>query len=150
MRTLPPSSTFFHLHSPYPHAAPAEAAASPEFAALPDIGDTRPASDGVIRVRNNDGLSLEFASSSGYHIIDSALGFADSIDAKAEADLHKAAATKKHFGGDDTWSAYQSFEVKTGESVTHKFPEGFHAHWVRVVSDTATTATAHLKYGPVE
>jgi hypothetical protein len=54
------------------------------------------------------------------------------------------------FLADDTWSAYQSFELKAGESVTHIFPAGFHAHWVRVVSDTATTATAQLKYGPIE
>jgi hypothetical protein len=315
-------TAFFHLHSPYPHAAPAEAAASAEFAALADIGDTRPASGGVIRVRDNNDLSLEFASSTGYHIINGALDFADSTDAKAEADLRNAAATKKHFGGDeasvwierrgtryrlprlhegyeepfttgwargerevvterallnchgtfyevpransgglrkmralathgkritdfaawrglfvlsgvlddapasnniirnpngtaalwlgevddlwrmgeprgtggpwknttvaantpsdpylmygydhkeltltssedaiitveldfladDTWSAYQSFEMKAGESFTHKFPAGFHSHWVRVVSDTATTATAQLIYGPV-
>ena len=316
-------TAFFHLHSPYPHAAPAEAAASTEFAALADIGDTRPASDGVIRGRDNDDLSLEFASSKGYHIIDGALDFADSTDAAAAAKLRKQAAGKKAFGSDqasvwierggvrfrlprlhdgyeqafasgwargerevvterallnchgtfyevpransgghrkmralashgkritdfaawrglfvltgvlddapasanlirnpggsaalwlgevddlwrmgeprgtggpwknttvtantpsdpylmygydrkeltltssenatltieidfladDTWSVYQSFELKAGESVTHIFPAGFHAHWVRVVSDTATTATAQLKYGPIE
>ncbi|MFU8894432.1 MAG: hypothetical protein ACNA8L_12480 [Luteolibacter sp.] len=314
-------TAFFHLHSPYPHAAPAEAAASPEFAALPDISDTRPSSDGMMRVRNNNDLSLEFASTAGYHIIDGGLGFADSADARAEANLRKAAATKKPFGSDDasvwieengvrfrlprlhagydepfasgwargerevvterallnchgtfyevprmnsgghrkmralathgkritdfaawrglfvlsgvlndapaaknlirnpdgtaalwlgeiddlwrmgeprgtggpwkntavkantpsdpylmygydrkeltltssvdttitveldfladdTWSAYQSFEVKAGETVTHQFPDGFHAHWVRVVSDNAATATAQLTYGP--
>lgn len=314
-------SAFFHLHSPYPHASPAEAAASPEFAALADIGDDAPASDGIIRPRNNDDLSLEFASTAGYHIIDGALNFTDSADARAEARLRKEAATKKPFGSDeasvwieekgvrfrlprlhagydepftsgwargerevvterallnchgtfyevprmnsgghrkmralathgkritdfaawrglfvlsgvlndapksknlirnpdgtaalwlgevddlwrmgeprgtggpwkntavkaktpsdpylmygydrkeltltssvdatvtveldfladDSWASYQSFELKAGETVTHIFPEGFHAHWVRVVSDAETTATAQLTYGP--
>lgn len=316
-------TAFFHLHSPYPHASPAEAAASAEFAALPDIGDSRPASDGVIRVRNNDDLSLEFASPKGYHIIGGALALTDSADARAEAALRRAAATEQHFGSDDasvwierggvrfrlprlhegydepfasgwargerevvtersllnchgtfyevpransgghrkmralvthgkritdfaswrglfvlsgvlddapssdrlvrnsdgtaalwlgevddlwrmgeprgtggpwkdtavsanapsdpylmygydrkeltltssedasitveldfladdTWSAYHTFEVKAGETVTHKFPDGFHAHWVRVVSDTETTASAQFTYGPVD
>ncbi|MFU8847861.1 MAG: hypothetical protein ACNA77_03990, partial [Opitutales bacterium] len=52
------------------------------------------------------------------------------------------------FLADDTWSAYQSFEIKAGETVTHTFPAGFHAHWVRAVSDSATTATAQFTYGP--
>jgi len=314
-------TAFFHLHSPYPHAAPAVAAASPEFAALADMGDGPSVSDGLIRVRDHDDLSLEFASNDGYHIIDGALGFADSADAKAEQQLRTAAATKKAFGGDDasvwierrgvrfrlprlhegydepfpsgwargerevvterallnchgtfyevprmnsgghrkmralathgkritdfaswrglfvltgvrddapasanvirnpegtaalwlgevddlwrmgeprgtggpwknttvaanapsdpylmygydrkeltltstvdatitveidfladdSWSAYQSFALKAGEIVTHTFPDGFHAHWLRVVSDKPTTASAQLIYGP--
>ena len=54
------------------------------------------------------------------------------------------------FLADDTWSAYQSFEVKADETITHKFPVGFHAHWVRVTSDTATTASAQFTYGPAD
>jgi len=311
-------TAFFHLHSPYPHAHPADSA---EFAALPDIGDERPSSDGLIRVRNNDDLSLEFASTAGYHIIDGELGFADSAASAAEQQLRQQAATQKPFGSDaasvwieesgvryrlprlhpdydapfasgwargerevvterallnchgtfyevprrnsgghrkmravathgkritdfaawrglfvlsgilddapiannlirnpdgsaalwlgevddlwrmgeprgtggpwqntevaahapsdpylmygydrkaitlssseaatltievdfladDSWSTYQSFALKAGERITHQFPAGYHAHWMRVVSDTATTASAQLHYGP--
>jgi hypothetical protein len=52
------------------------------------------------------------------------------------------------FLADDTWSVYQIFPLAAGETLSHRFPEGFHAHWVRVTSDTATTATAHFTYGP--
>ena len=66
--------------------------------------------------------------------------------------LTAASATVVHvevdFLADNTWSVYASFELEPGQTVTHLFPEGFHAHWVRVVSDTATTATAQFNYGP--
>ncbi len=52
------------------------------------------------------------------------------------------------FLGDNTWSDYAVFPVPAGATVTHLFPEGFHAHWVRVVAGTATTATAQFTYGP--
>ena len=54
------------------------------------------------------------------------------------------------FLADDTWSTYRTFELAAGEPLTHTFPAGFHAHWVRVVSDTVTTATAQFTYGPAE
>lgn len=52
------------------------------------------------------------------------------------------------FLGDDSWSVYQTFNLAAGQSVTHLFPTGFHAHWVRVKSSAATTATAQFTYGP--
>lgn len=54
------------------------------------------------------------------------------------------------FLADNTWSTYQTFELAAGESVTHVFPEGFHAHWVRVKSSAATTASAQFIYGPAD
>jgi hypothetical protein len=36
--------------------------------------------------------------------------------------------------------------VGPGELATHVFPSGFSAHWVRVVSDADTTASAQLFY----
>lgn len=44
------------------------------------------------------------------------------------------------------WKAYQSFGVPSGRQVTHRFPDGFSAYWVRAVSQTETTATAQLRY----
>jgi hypothetical protein len=44
------------------------------------------------------------------------------------------------------WKVYQSFEVPSGKQVTHRFPDGFSAYWVRAVSQTETTATAQLRY----
>ena len=52
------------------------------------------------------------------------------------------------FLADNTWSVYQTFTLAAEETHTHLFPEGFHAHWVRVKSSTATTATAQFTYGP--
>src|SRR5690606_24378063 len=52
------------------------------------------------------------------------------------------------FLGDNTWSPYGTYAVPAGETITHVFPSGYHAHWVRVKSDTATTATAQFTYGP--
>jgi hypothetical protein len=54
------------------------------------------------------------------------------------------------FLADNTWSVYQTFELGAGETVTHLFPAGFHAHWVRVRSSAATTASATFTYGPAE
>ena len=52
------------------------------------------------------------------------------------------------FLADNTWSRYGQFTVQPGETLNHRFPEGFHAHWVRVSPSTATTATAQFTYGP--
>lgn len=52
------------------------------------------------------------------------------------------------FLADNTWSRYAQFTVQPGETLTHQFPVGFHAHWVRVSSDAVTTATAQFTYGP--
>lgn len=52
------------------------------------------------------------------------------------------------FLADNTWSEYQTFTLPAGGSATHLFPAGFHAHWVRVKSSAATTATAQFTYGP--
>lgn len=49
---------------------------------------------------------------------------------------------------DNTWSTHQTFTVAPGETFTHLFPEGFHAHWVRISSDTTTTASSQFTYGP--
>ena len=48
--------------------------------------------------------------------------------------------------GTGVWCAYKTFQVEAGKPVTHEFPEGFNAYWVRVKADKACTATAQLKY----
>ena len=52
------------------------------------------------------------------------------------------------FLGDNTWSTYQAFNLTAGQTLTHVFPDGYHAHWVRVKSSAATTASAQFAYGP--
>ncbi len=52
------------------------------------------------------------------------------------------------FLAENEWSPYKTFDLAAGETITYLFPEGFHAHWVRVRSSDATTATAQFKYGP--
>ncbi len=51
------------------------------------------------------------------------------------------------FAADNTWSAYGRFTVPPGETVTHVFPAGYSAHWVRLRADADTTATATFTYG---
>jgi hypothetical protein len=52
------------------------------------------------------------------------------------------------FAADNTWSPYAQITVSAGQTVRHVFPEGYSAHWVRVKTDTTTTATAQFTYGP--
>jgi len=44
------------------------------------------------------------------------------------------------------WQPYQTITVPPGEKITHEFPAGFSAHWVRVVTDRDCTATAQFVY----
>ena len=49
----------------------------------------------------------------------------------------------------DHWTSfhpYKTFTLKAGEPLTHEFPEAFAAHWVRVISNKDTTATAWFTY----
>ncbi len=47
---------------------------------------------------------------------------------------------------DGRWRRYARFKVPAGESLTHRFPEGYAAHWVRVVADAECRAGATLLY----
>jgi hypothetical protein len=51
------------------------------------------------------------------------------------------------FAADNTWSEYIRLTVPPGQTVKHTFPDGYSAHWVRLKSDTPTTATATFTYG---
>ncbi|MGD1891602.1 MAG: hypothetical protein ACFB15_13535 [Cyclobacteriaceae bacterium] len=44
------------------------------------------------------------------------------------------------------WYTYQTFTLEAGQTTTHEFPEGFSAHWLRVISDHDCVATAWLEY----
>ena len=46
----------------------------------------------------------------------------------------------------ETYFTYKELTVPAGETVTHEFPEGFSAHWIRLRPDAATTATATFIY----
>jgi len=52
------------------------------------------------------------------------------------------------FAADNTWSDYAHFTVPPGQTFRYVFPPGFSAHWVRLVPDTTTVATATFVYGP--
>ena len=74
----------------------------------------------------------------GYDRKELTLRAADATTIRVEIDLL----------ADNTWSVYQSFPLAAGQTLTHVFPAGFHAHWARVVSTAPTTATAQFTYGP--
>jgi hypothetical protein len=44
------------------------------------------------------------------------------------------------------WQPYRTVTVSPGETVTHEFPAGFSAHWVRVLADRDCKATAQFTY----
>ncbi|NQT35870.1 MAG: hypothetical protein HQ581_00185 [Planctomycetes bacterium] len=46
----------------------------------------------------------------------------------------------------NTWLPYATIRVPGGETVTHTFPNGFGAHWVRVQADRDCRATAWFVY----
>ena len=48
--------------------------------------------------------------------------------------------------GTGLWVPYRTFGMESGKTVTHTFPEGFSAYWVRATSDTATTASVVFTY----
>ncbi|MHC5055004.1 MAG: discoidin domain-containing protein [Planctomycetota bacterium] len=48
--------------------------------------------------------------------------------------------------GTGLWCGYATFGVAPGRTVTHGFPDGFSAYWVRVRVDRDTTATAIFRY----
>jgi hypothetical protein len=41
---------------------------------------------------------------------------------------------------------YRSFDVPAGQSLAHAFPAAYQAYWLRVVAESATTATVWLDY----
>lgn len=47
---------------------------------------------------------------------------------------------------DNTWHIYDTIMVPAGQEVIHTFPEGFHAHWVRVKVSLDCKATAWFSY----
>ncbi len=44
------------------------------------------------------------------------------------------------------WYKYQTIAVPPGQTVMHRFPEGYNAHWVRVTADRDCAATAIFQY----
>jgi hypothetical protein len=50
------------------------------------------------------------------------------------------------FAGTGKWTEYTSLVAPSGQSITHRFPDGYQAYWVRVVADRSTTATASFAY----
>jgi hypothetical protein len=65
-----------------------------------------------------------------YHDADEAVEFAIEVD----------------FLGSGIWKTYEVMSVGPGKYVHHEFPAGFSAHWVRVATDEACTATAYFTY----
>jgi hypothetical protein len=151
LRTSAASSdftAFFHLHSPYPHTTPASAASN-EFAALADIRDTRSVSDGIIRVRNNADLSLEFASSRTssdgsasthrYHLIGGDIELKDVTDATAESSMRSTAATTRQFGSDaaSAWIDSGGTRFRLPKLDPH-YDSPFATGWARGVREAVT------------
>ena len=48
--------------------------------------------------------------------------------------------------GTGLWIPYRSFTLTAGTLLTHDFPEGFSAYWVRASSNVDSTATVTFRY----
>ena len=48
--------------------------------------------------------------------------------------------------GTGQWVNYRSFDVPAGQALAHAFPAAYQAYWLRVVAESATTATVWLDY----
>lgn len=47
---------------------------------------------------------------------------------------------------DGNWVSYTDITVPAGQNITHTFPDGYSAHWVRITSDRNATVTAIFEY----
>ena len=48
--------------------------------------------------------------------------------------------------GTGVWVPYETFKLDAGQTLSHEFPKGFSAYWVRARSNKAITATAWFTY----
>jgi len=48
--------------------------------------------------------------------------------------------------GTGPWVTYTTLDVPAGKPLSHSFPAGYQAYWLRVIADSPTTATAQLTY----
>lgn len=65
-----------------------------------------------------------------------------------EADQPVVFRIQVDIAADNSWSEYGRFTVQPRQTLEHVFPEGYSAHWVRVVADADARATARFTYGP--
>lgn len=63
-----------------------------------------------------------------------------------DADDVVAFTIEVDFLGNQTWKTYDVINVPPDGYVHHEFPQGFSAHWVRVIADTSCKATAYFVY----
>jgi hypothetical protein len=50
------------------------------------------------------------------------------------------------FLGDGSWKPYETIKVGSSGYERHIFPQGFSAHWIRIVPRQACTASAEFFY----
>ncbi len=70
------------------------------------------------------------------------------VDLSHDADEVVAFLIEVDVRGEGVWHPLTTVDVPAGETVTYTFPDGYSAHWVRVTSDQATSATAMFTYVP--
>lgn len=69
-----------------------------------------------------------------------------SIALSHESDSTVEIAVEIDIAGDGQWVEYERFEIGPGQKVSHEFPEGFNAYWLRTRASADTVATAQLNY----
>ena len=69
-----------------------------------------------------------------------------SLHLKNESEATVTFTVEVDFLGCGEFEKYTTLEVAGNSYQPHVFPEGFSAHWVRLVADTDCTATAQLHY----
>ena len=69
-----------------------------------------------------------------------------SVELSHKSDSSLSLTLQVDIDGAGTWVDYQSFDVPAGKVVTHDFPAGFSAYWVRAVSDRDATVSTIFTY----
>lgn len=68
------------------------------------------------------------------------------LDLSHDAPDEVAFTVEVDFLNKGIWRPYQTIKVPAGEAITHAFPDGYSAHWVRLTASRDCTATAWLTY----
>jgi hypothetical protein len=69
-----------------------------------------------------------------------------SLTASHDGDQTVRFTIEVDFLADGSWRKHAVIEVPAGRQITHQFPDGFAAHWVRLSADYTGKATAWLTY----
>ena len=70
----------------------------------------------------------------------------DKKTVQISADKNTRITLEIDIDGTGIWVPYKTFSIKPGKRISHEFPDGFSAYWIRASGSTDTTATVFFIY----